>query len=123
MGRNRGQMNPLTCIDFYKADHRRQYPKGTSLVYSNFTARSSNLKNIPDSLFLGGTIFFGLQHFVKSYLIYTLTEGFNLLFFVSINSSISARTLLRISSNVCSRTRLPFRKTVSSKPALLMSFC
>lgn len=76
MGRNRGQMNPLTCIDFYKADHRRQYPKGTSLVYSNFTARSSNLKNIPDSLFLGGTIFFGLQHFVKSYLIDMWNEGF-----------------------------------------------
>ena len=30
-------INPLTCIDFYKADHRSQYPDGTNLVYSNFS--------------------------------------------------------------------------------------
>ena len=34
------KINPLMLIDFYKADHRRQYPEGTSEVYSNFTARS-----------------------------------------------------------------------------------
>lgn len=37
------KINPLHCIDFYKADHRRQYPEGTTLVYSNFTARSDKL--------------------------------------------------------------------------------
>ena len=36
-------INPLLCIDFYKADHRRQYPEGTTMVYSNFTARSTRL--------------------------------------------------------------------------------
>ena len=32
-----------TAIDFYKADHRRQYPEGTEAVYSNFTPRSDRL--------------------------------------------------------------------------------
>jgi len=42
-------MNPLMSIDFYKADHRRQYPEGTEYVYSNFTPRSSRLANVLDS--------------------------------------------------------------------------
>jgi len=41
-------MNPLMCIDFYKADHRRQYPEGTEYVYSNFTPRSDRLANTLD---------------------------------------------------------------------------
>lgn len=32
-------MFPLHATDFYKVGHIRQYPKGTSLVYSNFTCR------------------------------------------------------------------------------------
>ena len=35
-------INPLTAIDFYKADHRRQYPEGTSEIYSNLTARAAH---------------------------------------------------------------------------------
>ena len=35
------RLNPLTAIDFYKADHRRQYPDGTEYVYSNFKASSN----------------------------------------------------------------------------------
>lgn len=31
---------PLHQIDFYKSDHRNQYPKGAELVHSNFTPRS-----------------------------------------------------------------------------------
>lgn len=59
-------INPLMAIDFYKADHRRQYPEGTTLVYSNFTARSNKLSNLPyenDTI-----VFFGLQYFIKSFL-------------------------------------------------------
>ena len=63
------KLNPLTCIDFYKADHRRQYPEGTTLVYSNFTPRSSKLSNIPAHLFDGRVVLFGLQHFIKHFLI------------------------------------------------------
>lgn len=34
-------MNPLLLTDGYKAGHHQQYPKGTTLVYSNFTPRSN----------------------------------------------------------------------------------
>lgn len=54
---------PLTMIDFYKADHRNQYPKGTELVFSNWTPRSSRLDDVDR------VVFFGLQYFVKEYLI------------------------------------------------------
>ena len=57
-------MNPLMSIDFYKADHRRQYPEGTEYVYSNFTPRSSRL-----AMMLGGyddrIVFLGLQAYIK----------------------------------------------------------
>lgn len=65
-------INPLLCIDFYKADHRRQYPPGTQLVYSNFTPRSNRLyKGHSDKI-----VNFGLQMFIKSYLIDAWNEGF-----------------------------------------------
>lgn len=54
---------PLTLIDFYKADHRSQYPKGTTTVFSNWTPRKSRVDDI-DSV-----VFFGLQYFVKEYLV------------------------------------------------------
>ena len=34
-------MNPLLLTDGYKTSHNRQYPAGTTLVYSNFTPRSN----------------------------------------------------------------------------------
>lgn len=66
-------LNPLTAIDFYKADHRRQYPEGTTKVYSNFTARSNNRSNCEADK----VVFFGLQYFIKSFLI----ESWNTQFF------------------------------------------
>lgn len=62
--------NPLTLIDFYKADHRRQYPEGTELVYSNFTPRKAREEGSHQ------LVFFGLQYFVKEYLIRQWNEGF-----------------------------------------------
>ncbi len=35
------KMNPLLLTDGYKTGHHQQYPEGTTLVYSNFTPRSS----------------------------------------------------------------------------------
>lgn len=61
-------MNPLFNIDFYKADHRRQYPEGTEYVYSNFTPRSSYWC----SFIRSGEqkiVFAGLQGYVKRVLI------------------------------------------------------
>ena len=34
-------MNPLFLTDGYKTGHHQQYPKGTTMVYSNFTPRSN----------------------------------------------------------------------------------
>lgn len=64
------KINPLHAIDFYKADHRRQYPAGTTLVYSNFTARKSRIPEIDK------VIFFGLQYLCKEYLIKQWNKGF-----------------------------------------------
>ncbi len=69
------RINPLTCIDFYKSDHRRQYPAGTNLVYSNFTPRSDKLAK-KSTMYDGKIVFFGLQYFVKSFLMGTWHENF-----------------------------------------------
>jgi nicotinamide phosphoribosyltransferase len=55
-------INPMHLIDGYKADHRSQYPEGTEFVYSNFTPRSSRVYGV------NHVIFFGLQYFIKEYL-------------------------------------------------------
>jgi nicotinamide phosphoribosyltransferase len=34
-------LNPVTAIDGYKVDHRRQYPDNTEVVFSNLTARTT----------------------------------------------------------------------------------
>ncbi|MCX7124499.1 MAG: nicotinate phosphoribosyltransferase, partial [Gammaproteobacteria bacterium] len=67
--------NPLTSIDFYKSDHRRQYPDNTTEVYSNFTARSARLGNQPKEE-NAKIVFFGLQYFVKDFLINAWNENF-----------------------------------------------
>jgi nicotinamide phosphoribosyltransferase len=69
-------INPLTAIDFYKTDHRRQYPVGTSEVYSNFTPRSGRLANVLKEQYDNKVVFFGLQYFLKEFLIKTWNENF-----------------------------------------------
>ena len=63
-------INPLHLIDWYKADHRRQYPDSTSFVFSNFTPRSTRMNGV-DKI-----AFFGLQYFIKEYLIKQWNEKF-----------------------------------------------
>lgn len=70
------QINPLTAIDFYKTDHRRQYPEGTTEVYSNFTARSAKLGKVIRETYDNKIIFFGLQYFIKSFLMDAWNENF-----------------------------------------------
>lgn len=60
---NRFVMNPIFGVDFYKYGHRDQYPKDTTQVYSNWTARAARVP-APD-----GVIFFGLQYFIKQVLL------------------------------------------------------
>lgn len=65
-----GKLNPLHQIDFYKADHRSQYPEGTTLVFSNLTFRRSRVPDVTH------VVFFGLQYFIKEYLIKQWEENF-----------------------------------------------
>ena len=61
---------PILMKDFYKACHIFQYPKGTEYVYSNLTARGSRIAGI-DKI-----VVFGIQYFIKDYLIRRFNEGF-----------------------------------------------
>ncbi len=63
-------MNPLLLTDGYKVDHRRQYPEKTTLVYSNWTPRKSRIDGIDE------IVFFGLQYFIKKYIIKDFQEQF-----------------------------------------------
>lgn len=69
-------INPLTAIDFYKSDHRRQYPAGTTEVYSNFTARSARFDKLTRKDRDAKIVFFGLQYFIKDFLINAWNENF-----------------------------------------------
>lgn len=51
--------NILTLSDSYKATHWKQYPKGTTKVYSYLESRGGKFDN---------TMFYGLQYFIKHYL-------------------------------------------------------
>lgn len=64
------RINPLLQLDGYKTDHRRQYPDGTTLVYSNLTARGSRIEGIKS------TVFFGLQYYLQEYLVRQWDEFF-----------------------------------------------
>lgn len=77
MSNDQSYSSVLNAIDFYKAGHRLQYPSGTTEVYSNFTPRSVKHLNIENDLYDGKIVFFGLQAFIKSFLI----DGFGDTFF------------------------------------------
>lgn len=49
-------MNSALLTDGYKLDHRRQYPKGTEYVYSNWTPRSNEY--LPEAK--DGAVVFGI---------------------------------------------------------------
>ncbi len=61
---------PMLYSDFYKTDHRRQYPAGTEFVYSNLTARGSRLSGVDH------VVVFGIQSFCMDYLIRRFNDGF-----------------------------------------------
>ena len=63
-------LNPVTLIDGYKLDHRRQYPEGTTKVYSNWTPRMSRVPSQEE------VVFFGLQYFLQRYLTDEFQEFF-----------------------------------------------
>ncbi len=62
---------PMLLCDFYKISHREQYPKGTEKVYSTWTPRSNKHHPTTDKV-----VVFGIQAFVKKYLINYFNEHF-----------------------------------------------
>lgn len=67
-------MNALMLTDGYKTSHHKMYPEGTTLVFSNFTPRSS--KYAPQGAITDGVIVFGVQMALQ-----VITEQFNNNFF------------------------------------------
>lgn len=63
-------MNPLLLVDSYKVNHTKMYPEGMNMLYSNFTPRKSRINGVES------IVFFGLQHFIKEYLIKKFDEYF-----------------------------------------------
>lgn len=61
---------PILLKDFYKTDHRRQYPEGTEEVYSNFTPRGSRIDGIDK------VVVFGIQYFLQEFLINQFEHNF-----------------------------------------------
>jgi nicotinamide phosphoribosyltransferase len=62
----------ILLTDGYKLDHRRQYPEGTEYVYSNWTPRSCHYYPETEE----GAVVFGIQYFIKEYLMKQFQEGF-----------------------------------------------
>ena len=63
---------PITLLaDFYKLSHRKQYPQGTTKVYSTLTPRSNKYAPYSDEI-----VWFGLQYFIKEYLVDRFNKDF-----------------------------------------------
>lgn len=64
------RINPLLESDFYKQVHWNQYPKDITKVVSYFTPRMNRLKRADH------IVMFGLQSFIKEFLIHDFNEYF-----------------------------------------------
>lgn len=69
-------INPMTACDFYKVGHKDMYPKGTTMIYSNFTPRSNRLAPSAGAKKPEKILWYGLQGFIKSFLIEAFHYGF-----------------------------------------------
>lgn len=63
-------ISAILMKDFYKTDHRRQYPPNTTKVYSNLTARISRLPGVDH------VVVFGVQYLVSEFLVRRFNESF-----------------------------------------------
>lgn len=66
----KNHINPMLLIDFYKAVHAEMLPKGITKSVSYYTPRMSRVKR------WNKMVFFGLQAFIKTYLIDYFNEYF-----------------------------------------------
>lgn len=69
-------MSTLTGTDSYKLSHRKLMDEKTEYIYSNLTPRSAKYLPVDKSTFDNKAVFFGLQHFIKDYLIREWNEEF-----------------------------------------------
>jgi nicotinamide phosphoribosyltransferase len=69
-------LQALSNADSYKLSHKGFMNEGTELIYSNMTPRSSKHFPVPDWHFDGKMVFFGLQHFIKDFLINEFNDTF-----------------------------------------------
>ena len=65
-------LNALLYTDGYKLGHHTMYPKGMTKLYSNFTPRANKYFPEADK----GVVVFGIQYFVKKYLINAFNNQF-----------------------------------------------
>lgn len=70
------QINSALLLDGYKTGHRGMYPKGTSFVHSNLTARSSRHSSIPEDIHENKVVLFGGNYFIENYVINHWNENF-----------------------------------------------
>lgn len=64
------QILPMLLADFYKISHKKLYDTDSAIIYSTWTPRKSRLKNV------NKVVCFGLQGFIKKYLIDYFNEYF-----------------------------------------------
>src|SRR3989337_989230 len=56
-------MNAMLLVDFYKTNHHNMYPKGTTMIYSNLTARKSRIPGVDK------VVVWGVQYLILEWLI------------------------------------------------------
>lgn len=64
------RLNPMFLADFYKINHVEQYPKGITQIWSNWTPRTTRVDGAK------GIVHFGLNYFIKEYLMYQFGASF-----------------------------------------------
>ena len=70
------RINPLTCADAYKLSHKGFMSDKTEIIYSNLTPRTSKYLPVAKGLYDDVAVFFGLQYFIKDFLIKDWNELF-----------------------------------------------
>lgn len=63
-------MIPILYLDYYKTEHHKMMPENMTMLYSNLTPRKSRIEGI------NSVVVFGIQHFIKKYLIKDFKENF-----------------------------------------------
>lgn len=65
-------LNAMLMTDGYKLGHKLMYPSNMTKLYSNITPRGN--KYLPEATY--GAVVFGIQYFIKKYLIESFNNGF-----------------------------------------------